>query len=436
METRKKTLIENEKHSRDRFEERDHSRRLLLAFSQAAQSVQRARTPKEVYVALGEELVKLGYHAVVLSLSEDKSQLEVTHMTFDDSQRKEIEALLRIYLDGYSFPVHNMRFYDEVIQGGGTIFVERNYDPLIEALPSGNRSLIKELFAILGSEKAIYTPLVGEQAPHGLLLVTGEGLMESDKPGVAAFAHQAAIAVENARLLEQVRAGRERLHRLAKQIVTTQEEERQRLSRELHDEAGQALTALKIDLELIKSDISKDSSELRERLNKAVDLIDVTMERLRSLAQGLRPPALDMAGLDVTLEDYCQDFALRTAIDVTYGGTKFPELIDVTKVTLYRFLQEALTNIARHAEASQVRVRAQVKGDEASLSVEDNGIGFDAASLMSDLRQGQHIGLLGLRERLEMVGGWLEIDSQPGKGTRLAAHVPLGDDHLERRHLR
>jgi signal transduction histidine kinase len=432
----KKTVAKNEQRYRNSFEESAQNQRLLLALSQAAQSMQRARTPKEVYVMLGEQLVKLGYHAVVLSLSGNRSNLEVTHVTFDREQIGKIETLLGTSLEGYFFLIRSEGFYDRVIRGGRTLFTEGNLQPVSEALPEGKGALTEQFRALLGLGKAIFTPLVGEQAPQGLLMVTGEDLKESDKPGVTAFAHQVAIAIENAYLLQQVRAGRERLHRLAKRIVTTQEDERRRLSRELHDEAGQALTALKIDLELIKSDIAKDATELQERLSNAIDLIDVTMERLRSLAQGLRPPALDMAGLNVTLEDYCQDFASRTFIEVTYEGTELPELIDVTKITLYRFLQEALTNVARHARASRVWVRMQKSEGAASLSVEDNGVGVDAQSLMSDLKQGQHIGLLGLRERLEMVGGWLEIDSQPGEGTRLAANVPLKRDYLERRRLR
>jgi signal transduction histidine kinase len=279
---------------------------------------------------------------------------------------------------------------------------------------------------MLGIEKSIYAPLRVSGETQGLLGVASTGLTEADVPAVTVFANQAGIAIENAQLLEQVGASRERLRRLTQQIVSAQEEERQRLSRALHDEAGQALTALRISLELIQDDLPVEFDLLRQRIGDAAALSDATMEQIRLLAQDLRPPALDAVGLNPTLEAFCRDFAKRTQLPIDYLGLGLPMLPEAVTICLYRFLQEALTNVAKHACASQVCVTLRYEAETVSLSVEDDGRGFDRQARLSVLGWPMGIGLLGMQERLESLGGRLEIESQPGQGTRLVAHLPAG----------
>jgi PAS domain S-box-containing protein len=233
-----------------------------------------------------------------------------------------------------------------------------------------------------------------------------------------------AIAIQNARLFDQVRAGRERLQVLSQRLVEAQEAERRRVSAELHDEAGQALTALKISLELMQSDLPPGSEAVRQSIREAMLLTEQTMEQLRLLARGLRPPALDAVGLNSTLEDYCRDFARVTRLAVDYSGAELPALPDAAMITLYRVVQEGLTNVARHARASRVWVTLRQDANQVSLSVEDDGQGFDreAAEPAADYAWG--IGLLGMQERLELLGGRLEVTSRPGRGTRLVARIP------------
>jgi signal transduction histidine kinase len=200
------------------------------------------------------------------------------------------------------------------------------------------------------------------------------------------------------------------------------------LSRELHDEAGQALTALKISLDLIQSDLPAEAGSLRRRLGEAEAMTETTMEQIRLLAHALRPPALDTVGLNYTLEGLCCDFAERTQLSVDYVGAKLPVLPEAVNICLYRFLQEALTNVAKHAQARQVRVGLCCDAETVSLSVADDGKGFDEQSETS-----AGIGLLGMQERIELLGGKLEIESWPGRGTHLMAHIPLQKAYLERR---
>jgi signal transduction histidine kinase len=216
----------------------------------------------------------------------------------------------------------------------------------------------------------------------------------------------------------------EGIQRLAKQVVFAQEEERHRVSRELHDEAGQALTALKLGLALMRNELPPEAEALRRNLAEAVALADATQERIRLLAHGLRPPALDTVGLNLTLEAFCRDFSKRTQLQIHYEGADVRELPDAMNICLYRVLQEALTNVARHAGAGQVEVKLLRDATTVSLIVADNGRGLPRDVRRSARSQPQGIGLVGMRERLEMLGGRLEIESGPGGGTRLVACLP------------
>jgi PAS domain S-box-containing protein len=243
------------------------------------------------------------------------------------------------------------------------------------------------------------------------------------------------IEDEKARLLEKVQQQHEQLRalalrrrNLAQQVVRAQEEERHRVSRELHDEAGQALTALKVSLEVILSSLSptngvtvQTNGQLRQSLTKALDLCESTSAQIRSLAHALRPAALDDLGLDLALEGFCRDFAERTNMSISYTGEDIATLSDAAGICFYRFLQEGLTNVARHACAQQVQVALchNVKG--VTLSIKDDGKGFEVRPELFHAGPTQGIGLLGMMERLESLGGQLEITSYLGLGTQIKA---------------
>lgn len=216
----------------------------------------------------------------------------------------------------------------------------------------------------------------------------------------------------------------EAIQELAKRIVLAQEEERQRISRELHDEAGQALTALKIGLEIIQGEVPSGEEGLRQNLAEAIALTDTTRDRIRQLARGLRPPALDTVGLNLTLEDFCENFGRLTQLAISYQGTSNLQLLDAANICLYRVLQEALTNVAKHAQATQVRVKLWADETAVHLSIVDNGLGFEGQTAVARLKT-VGLGLLGMQERVELLGGQLELSSIPDEGTRIIAHLPL-----------
>lgn len=243
------------------------------------------------------------------------------------------------------------------------------------------------------------------------------------------LAAQAGLAIENAQLFDSQRRARliaelqrEKLRILADRIVTAQEEERLRISRELHDEAGQSLTSLKISLDLIRTGLPPGLDALRARLADLAQLTGDTMETLRTLAHDLRPPGLDAFGLNIAMEGLCHDFSSRTNLPLKYQGTEIPDLPTTVALSMYRFAQEALTNIAKHAEASQVDVQLIQEHGNIRLSIADNGRGFnhDPESPGSN-----GIGLVSMQERIDLIGGVLEVFTAPGLGTRLVATIPL-----------
>ncbi|HUI06935.1 MAG TPA: PAS domain S-box protein [Verrucomicrobiae bacterium] len=223
---------------------------------------------------------------------------------------------------------------------------------------------------------------------------------------------------DRARLFDQLRTGRERTRRLAQRALAASEEERRRLSRELHDEASQMFTVLKIKLGLLRADPPSDVAALRERLDQLISLTDSTDNQLRAVARSLRPPVLDTLGLSAGLEDLCREFAQRAGLIVDYQGIETLKLSETVSTCLYRVVQEALTNVAKHANAQHVEVRLLTKDGTLQLSVADDGQGFDVAASQTGL------GLEGMRERIDLLGGRLEIEMQPAAGARLVIQIP------------
>jgi PAS domain S-box-containing protein len=235
---------------------------------------------------------------------------------------------------------------------------------------------------------------------------------------------QAATAIQNARLFEQLTTSRERLRQMAEQIVAAQEEERQRLSRELHDEAGQALTGLKISLALLQADMPRELGDLKQLLDESVLAANQAMEQIRSLSHTLHPPALSLLGLTAASESFCRDFSKRTRLNIEFSGDDVPSVPGSITICFYRFLQEALTNSAKHAQATLIRVTLGYDGREISLTVADDGQGFNPATTLASTAHRVGLGLLGMQERFELLGGMVEIVSAPGHGARLTARAP------------
>jgi len=213
----------------------------------------------------------------------------------------------------------------------------------------------------------------------------------------------------------------ERLRHLSQQLVSSQEQERKALSRELHDEIGQLLTALRMELGNMERLGASQGADFGPHLDQAKKLAESTLRTTRDIAMGLRPAMLDLLGLGPALEWQTREFSRRynTPIQLEVGGD-LKDLSDRHRTYLYRIVQEGLTNCARHAHAKNIRVQVDEAQGQLSVAVEDDGVGFDQhGSVVYGL------GLLGMAERVRELCGKISIDSKPGQGTRIKVTLPL-----------
>ena len=221
--------------------------------------------------------------------------------------------------------------------------------------------------------------------------------------------------------ITDVKKAQDQLRRLSGSIMANQEKERSAIARELHDELGQVLTALNMDSVWLHEHLKETDSKAARRALTMCELIDKTIEEVRSLAIRLRPGVLDDLGLVDALEWYTADFERRTGITCVFENANIPNISDDLATAAYRIAQETLTNVARHASASRVEVDLKENEGILSLSTVDNGMGFNT----SELLETEALGLAGMRERAVLVNGVLNIQSQPGDGTRVFFRVPI-----------
>ena len=221
----------------------------------------------------------------------------------------------------------------------------------------------------------------------------------------------------------ELQISREQVQALSRRLVESLEKERRTIARELHDESGQALTVLKLGLGQLRRS-APAGEETRQRVEELERIVAGVMENLHRLSVNLRPASLDRYGLVAALEQFTEDFQRQSSlhIDLVTAGLDLERLPSAVETALYRIVQEAVTNAVRHAQATHVGVILEKRGERAVAIIEDNGHGFDVDEA---LHRGR-LGLLGMRERAEMLGGTLSIESAPGAGTALFVEVPCG----------
>jgi two-component system, NarL family, sensor histidine kinase UhpB len=223
-------------------------------------------------------------------------------------------------------------------------------------------------------------------------------------------------------MLDSAEAYRRRLREIAARALNATEEERKRIARELHDGTAQTLAALRLRLRLARGVPEEEGrSTVLDRI--AADIGEVT-EEIRRIAQGLRPPALDMLGLAPAIESYARVIAETTGIviDTDFGAVD-RLLTPEAELALYRIIQEALSNVARHSAARRAWIRMRVAGRQVVTVIEDDGRGFAIAADHA----GGALGLFGMQERAGYVGGALDVDSEPGAGTRVRVTIPVAE---------
>jgi signal transduction histidine kinase len=215
---------------------------------------------------------------------------------------------------------------------------------------------------------------------------------------------------------------REQLRKLSNQIQAVREEEKSRISREVHDRLGQALTALKMDTSHIEKKLPPDQIDLKERLQSMTSIIDETIKSVQQIAMELRPPILDAFGLCEAIAWEAGEYKKRYGINFDLNCLQDQVNIEKNlKTTFFRIFQEILTNIVRHSKANHVQVSFNLVEDTLILEVEDNGIGINKESINSS----NSIGLIGIQERAHCFEGKVEFDGRPGKGTKITVKIPI-----------
>jgi PAS domain S-box-containing protein len=226
-------------------------------------------------------------------------------------------------------------------------------------------------------------------------------------------------------ITRQVRT-EERLKLMTLQLLTIQEDERRRISQDLHDDIGQSMTALILSLKAIDSGIVAGRKNVGDQVKETIQNVDTVMKHIRQIFYQLRPPSLATVPLSEVIESLCSSFALSTGLRVDFSSQEeLPPIPDVQATALYRLVQEGLNNAVKHARAASVWVNLDYADGEISLSMEDDGHGFNPSQ-----DAGQGMGLQGLRERFLMLNGSFDIESAPDKGTRLYGSLPLTNHTL------
>ena len=320
------------------------------------------------------------------------------------------------------FPLTDFPLLKEMMQTGQPVLIENTQSERDGVIVRG-----------LGwSRSFLATPLMVEGQVIGFvnLFASQPGFYsEAMRNRLVGFAVQAAVAIQNAWLFEQVQASTERLQSLSRHLVEIQENERLYISRELHDEAGQVLTSLLVDLRLLEKKASQPDAILKIVAEMERSLNGV-IENLHRMAMALRPASLDHVGLVAAIRQHVEAVGEKHGIQARFRSSGVIERLPANVETiLYRTVQEALTNVVRHAWATRVDVVLTVRDDKLVILIEDDGVGFDPNAVSTD----EHLGLFGIRERSEMIGATLVVESEPGKGTTIMMEVGYADTLTGRR---
>lgn len=288
-------------------------------------------------------------------------------------------------------------------------------------------ALVKSLQAE-GVRALLNVPLVVDSQMFGVLNLYAEtslGPTPTQLETARTVSDILAVALQQARLHEQVDTTRERVQALSRRQIELEENQRREIARDLHDMVGQNLTALNFNLHAIRRQLPADTpATVPTRLDDSSHLVEEIVARIRNMMADLRPSILDDLGLPPALGWYAGEFSARTGIRTFVDAEEVePRLPQPTETALFRIAQEALTNVAKHAHARQVNIQLEARHANVTLKIIDDGIGFDFPAMRRN-NDKTGVGLVDMRERAEGVGGRIWVECQPGEGTRVLIDVP------------
>lgn len=273
-------------------------------------------------------------------------------------------------------------------------------------------------------EKALKTKKAetGEITQDGRCYIATACPILDEKGEVVSFAHTLTDITEHQQAEKKLEESRQQLRDLSAHLQSSREEERKRIARAVHDEMGQQLTALKIDLSWLAKKFSKGQESLLDKTKSMLTLVDETMKTVKQISGGLRPALLDDFGLSAAVEYHLEEFQELTGIECE--AVLKPDSINLDEersIAIFRILQETLTNVARHAQATKVKVSLQLEANKLALRISDNGSGTTERELLSP----ESFGLIGMRERIRVLKGKISISSIKDKGTTITVSIPI-----------
>jgi PAS domain S-box-containing protein len=394
----------------------------LIALNRVGVRAQEAFVVDDLCAVVAEELDKLGLHFAIL-LQQEKDGFAIQHTSLADEWQAAASELFFQHPWSASL-LANAPLPQESMGAYKSIYLVEPVRALAEQLGQGCSPQLRELAATAQISRMIMAPMLTQERLVGLLAIWSRELREDDIPAITAFANKIAVSIENARLFETTQKQNEQLRALSAKLADAEEIERRMISRELHDQVGQNLTALGLNLSLLSAQLPEDCrATFAPRLSDSQSLVQKTTAQVRNLMADLRPPVLDDYGLMAALRWHGERFSERTGITVTVmGEDPTPRLPDRVEIALFRIAQEALVNVAKHAQAQEVVLGLEVEDTIMRLIIADDGVGFDPTQT-DEMHRRPGWGLVSMTERAEGVGGHCDIRSIPGKGTRIIVEV-------------
>lgn len=302
---------------------------------------------------------------------------------------------------------------------------------LVEDISTDPHAARPDLISTEGLKAFVSVPLRAKGTVLGVLNVASRlprRFTKKDMHLLHAIGDQVGVAIEQAKLYEGLRKGRERYRRLAQNILVAQEEERKRCARELHDETSQALSGLALNLKALVDIAEMSGSQdeaFKAQLKKAHSMaVQISIE-VNQLIRELRPTLLDTLGLAPAIRRFAEDTLSPLHINVSLESKGVHSLPSEVEVGLFRIAQGAIGNIAKHSQGSNAVIALDYEPNEVVLRVSDDGKGFDVSKLTDVDESGRGAGLFSMKERVNLLGGSCSVESQPGKGTVVTARVPL-----------
>ena len=338
----------------------------------------------------------------------------------DDSRIQSLETILHDYWEGFE-PLFDWTLVEKI--NNSASFLRREVLPRREAVLSIAQEIEELNDANLSAQRAEVTR---QQTAFGTELynLLWRSLLFGLLLAIPVVVRLRILERRSAHQKDQAHEAEHQMREVSQQLVAAQEEERRKLSRELHDHVGQTLTALRMELGRLERVHADPTLRLRSTVAECRSLVDEMVHTVRDLALGLRPSMLDDLGLQPALEWLARDFTRRSNVPVELSMTgRLETLSDQHRTCIYRVIQESLTNCVRHARAGQINVGVHALDDAIEVSVRDNGVGLDPS------RRRSGFGLRGIEERVRELGGTVNLHSASGQGATLAIWLPLTVEH-------